>query len=66
MLSVCGKMSRGFLNMADESRYLTEEEHGYKSQNSLSGLDVQYIRRSAWQMSICVTKRDILSACECM
>ncbi len=38
MLSVCGKMSRGFLNMADGNRYLNEEERTYKSQNFYYGL----------------------------
>lgn len=38
MLSVCGEMSRGFLNIADESEYLSEEEPTCKSQSFYYGL----------------------------
>lgn len=54
MLSVCGKMSRGFLNMADESGYLSEEEPTCKARISIMGLDAAYICRSGWCMCICM------------
>lgn len=54
------KCQEGFLNVADESAYLSEEEptRTVKGRISIMDLDVEYIRRSGWCMCICMWKSE--------